>query len=670
MLRNLGIGAALVLATLWIYGQTLDFGFVDWDDGFHVFENENVKSGLTSQGIVWAFTTADVPSWHPLTWISHMLDCDLYGLEAGGHHATNVLLHTLNGLLLFGLFSRLTGARWRSALVAGLFALHPLQVEAVAWISDRKELLSAFLALLSIGAYAAYARRGAVWAYATALALLALALMAKPMQVTLPFVFLLLDYWPLRRRLSARLLVEKLPFLLCVAAVAWVTLALQASAGALKTTDLVPVPGRIANAVWSYARYLGMALWPRNLTMYYPHPYIPATGGTPLEAWQIAGAAVVLAGVSAWVVRVRRWRWATLGWLWYLGTLFPVIGIVQVGRQALADRYMYWPSIGLFVIAAWGGAELVQRLRRHTGRIEAVAAVGIAALLVALAGTARSQAAHWRDSMSLFRHALEVVPRNPTIRYYVAEALREEGRVDEAIAHYRRALAVTPTSVQLHLGLGHALRDRGELAEAIRQYRLALDTRPDSWLAHHNLAAVYRMQGNLAEAIAHYRLSLRTRPNATVSYNLANALRARGSLDEAIAAYEEALELAPDDPRVHNNLGSALYARGDFEAAARHYRRALALQPDHFRAQGNLGIALQALGRLDEAIEAYRAALAIEPDYAAAHRNLAGALVAAGLPDEARPHYRRALELDPGDVETREALRELETRFPAGRRGS
>jgi tetratricopeptide (TPR) repeat protein len=660
MLRDLCICAALVVGTLGIYGQTLGFDFVAWDDPFHVVENEEVNRGLTSAGIAWAFSTSEVPNWHPLTWISHMLDCELFGLDAGGHHATNVALHALNSLLVFGLFAHMTGARWRSAVVAALFAVHPLHVESVAWVSERKDLLSALFALLSTWAYVVYARRGGAPAYVAALALLALALMSKAMPVTLPFVFLLLDYWPLRRGLSARLLLEKLPFFALVACASAITIALQGSSGAVKTAELVSLEARLANALSAYALYLGKLLWPTDLTMFYPHPAIPEAGGIPRAAWQATAAAALLAVISAWAARARDRRWAPVGWLWYLGTLLPVIGLVQVGQQALADRYTYLPSLGLFVIAAWGGAELVDRFRPRLRRVEALTAVAIAGVLLALGVAASVQAAHWRDSRSLFRHALEVVPRNPVVRYELAQVLREQGLVDEAVAQYRGALEVTPRLARLHVGLGNALRDRGELEQAIRHYRLALETHPEHFLAHSNLGAVYGKQGQMQEAVAHYRAALRARPdNATLRYNLANALRRQGKLDEAIASYLEALEREPDDARIHNNLGGAYFAREDYGEAARHFRRAVQLRPSHARAHANLGLALYEQGRLDEALAEYRAALEIEPDYAAAHGNLARALRAKGSLDEARRHYRRALELDPADTEARGALREL-----------
>jgi tetratricopeptide (TPR) repeat protein len=656
--RKLWIGAILVAISLGLYAQTLGFPFVNWDDPLYVTQNQRVQAGLSKEGIEWAFSETNLINWHPLTWVSHMLDCQLYGLDPGGHHATNVILHALNTLLIFVLFTSLTHAPWRSAAVALLFSIHPLHVESVAWVSERKDLLSTFLGLLSTWAYVAYARRGGIDRYLLAALLLSLALMSKAMVVTLPFVFLLLDYWPLRRHFSIGLLAEKIPLFLLSVATSAVTFIVQDRAGLMETEGPLPIVARLANALVSYATYIGKTLWPSGLAMFYPHPYIPESGGVPLAAWQIVGAAAVLIAITAVVVRLRDHRWTVFGWCWFLGTLVPVIGIVQVGHQAMSDRYMYLPSIGLFVMIAWGGAEIIGSLRSRFGYTYAAMGV-VGAALVALTATSWLQTRHWRSSMALFEHAIEVVPRNPTIRYNVANRLRDRGEIDAAIAHYRLALEATPNSSQLNVNLANVLRRQGEVEEALVLYRRAVEADPDNVLAHTNLGSAYRSLGRFDDAERHYRIALQAGPDKTALYNLANLLQAREEYSEAVDRYREALAIDANDPRIHNNLGNALFSSGDLDAAEQHFRASTRIAPKYYRAYNNLGMVVQERGDLDDAIALYRTALRIEPDYASAHRNLASALRAVDEREQALQHYRRALELDPDDVETRRGLREL-----------
>jgi tetratricopeptide (TPR) repeat protein len=656
--RNLLIGAVLVAVSLGLYAQTLGFSFVNWDDPLYITKNAQIQDGITKEGIAWAFTELDRSNWHPVTWMSHMLDCQIYGLDPRGHHATNALLHALNTLLIFALFAAMTRSPWRSAAVALFFSIHPLHVESVAWVSERKDLLSTLLGLLAMCAYVAYARRGHVYRYLLVVLFLSLALMAKAMVVTLPFVFLLVDYWPLRRTPTRLLVAEKVPLLLLAVCTSIVTFILQQNAGAMDTANPLPVAARLANAAVSYATYLIKTIWPSGLTFFYPHPYIPESGGVPLAGWKIACSAALLIAITALVISLRDRRWAVFGWCWFLGTLVPVIGIVQVGHQGMADRYMYLPSIGLYVMAVWGGVEIASATRSRFGRTHlAIGAVTAAA--VALTVTAWVQIGHWRNSAALFEHALEVVPRNPTIRYNVANRLRDQGNVDEAILQYRRALEATPDSIQLNVNLANVLRKQGKLEEAIALYERALRADPDHVLANSNLGSAYRSQGRLDDAERHYRIALRAEPDKTALYNLANLLLSRDEFGEAIGLYRQALEIDARDFRVHNNLGSALFASGDIDAAEQHFRAATLIAPNYYRAHNNLGLLLQEQGRIDDAIRHYEAALRIEPDYAEAHGNLASALRVQENREQAIHHYRRALSIDPGDVESRQGLREL-----------
>ncbi len=566
--RDLLVATALAGAILALYAQTLGFEFVSWDDPQYVTGNRWVREGLSPRGVAWAFSTDRMGSWHPLTWLSHMLDVELFGLAPGGHHAVNAVLHALNTVLVHLLLRVLTGALWRSALVAALFGLHPLHVESVAWVSERKDVLSTFLGLLAIGAYAAYARRPGVRRYLMVAGLFALSLMSKPMLVTLPVLLLLLDYWPLRRPLRPGLLLEKLPLFALSAACGAAALLTQKLASAL------PLWQRLSNALLSGVAYLGKTLWPVDLAMFYPHPYLPESGAFAPATWRILGAGALLVGVTACAIVARRRRYIPVGWLWTVISLAPVIGVVQVGGQAMADRYTYFPLIGIFIVTVWGGAELVASLGQRTPAISSVAVAAVMALLAALAAGAWRQIGTWRDSLSLYEHALSVTPRNPTIRFNLANVLRKQGRNAEAIEEYRRALEDAPSDAGIHVNLANALRAHGDPEAAMRHYLTALERSPDDAMAHVNLGSLLREQGRLEEAETQYRHALRVSPRASTAYNLANLLRERGDLDAAIDLYEQVVARAPGDARAHNNLGAALDQQGDLAGALRHFRTA------------------------------------------------------------------------------------------------
>jgi tetratricopeptide (TPR) repeat protein len=545
--RSLLIGGLLTGATLAVYAQAVGFDFVKIDDGLYVTQNEVVQRGLTSRGVRWALTTGYGTSWTPLTWLSLMLDFELYGLDAAGYHATNVALHLLNALLLFAVFQSMTREPWPSAFVAALFALHPLHVESVAWVAERKDVLSTFFGLLSMAAYVRYARNGGRGAYLATAALLALGLMAKPMLVTLPLVFLLLDYWPLDRLRPAAgreaaegperarpaagpasigvLLAEKAPLLALAALSGLATWVVQVSGGAVASAGSLPLTLRASNAVVAYARYLGKAIWPSDLSYFYPYP-VPAWGGAPLTGAQVAGALGLLVAISIGVVWSRR-RYAVVGWLWYLGTLVPVIGLIQVGRQAMADRYTYLPLIGLFVIVAWSGSELAARLRQRPALRIAVGLVAVT-VLVACAGRSWWQARLWRGSEPLFQRALALNPRDATTNFHLGTLLADRGETEEAIRHYRQALATHPRYADAHAALGIALQQEGRLDAAIARYREALAIEPDRVNTHFRLGNALRLRGDLDEAIAHYRRALELRPDfAEAGINLHFALKQR-----------------------------------------------------------------------------------------------------------------------------------------------
>ncbi|MCH8889641.1 MAG: tetratricopeptide repeat protein [Myxococcales bacterium] len=666
------IALILVAAVIAIYAQSFRFGAVRFDDPQYLSGSVHLQNGLSVDGLKWAFSAPFGSNYFPLTLLSHMLDRTLFGDHLGGHHLTGVALHALNSILLFGALFSMTGARGSSAVVAMLFAIHPLNVESVAWIAERKNVLSTTFWILSMWAYASYARRASLVLYLCAALLLALGLLAKPMLVTLPLVFLLLDYWPLDRIRSGKpkaaegapslprrsigfLIAEKLPLLAISVASSVVTLHVQ-SRGIL-SSETLPLLSRLANAVVAYARYLGKTAWPADLTMHYPHPYMPAMGGEPLEVWQIVGAATLLLALSVLAIAAVRRRYLLVGWFWFLGVLVPTIGLVQVGNQALADRYAYVPAIGLFLAVSWAGSEWIGRFRiTHPGSTRALL-VGVAAGIAALALASWHQVGYWRDSVSLFEHTLAAIPKNPKIRYNLANEYRARGDMDAAIRNYRIALETDSESVNTRINLGNALQSKGELDAAVDVYQSALDREPRNANAHNSMGTVLRAKGDVDTAILRYRYAIALDPDFYLAhYNLANALQSKGELDQAVVHYLEALEENVRDPKIFNNLGNAFWSLDRNEDAETAYRVAIAVDPGYYRAHNNLGALLASQEKFDQAIAHYRLAIAASPDYASAHNNLGDALRAQGKLDEAVDAYAEVLRADPGFAQASENL--------------
>ncbi|HEX8943118.1 MAG TPA: tetratricopeptide repeat protein [Gemmatimonadaceae bacterium] len=579
------IALALAAVTVAAYAGVWRNGFVSWDDPSYVSENAHVLGGLTWRGVAWAFTNTQGANWHPVTWLSHMLDVQLFGLDPGMHHAVSLLLHILNTVLLFGVLHRMTGALGRSAFVAALFAVHPLHVESVAWAAERKDVLSTLFWMLTMAAYVAYVERPQRRRYLLLLVVFALGLMAKPMLVTLPFVLLLLDLWPLARyeRTTWYVLArEKIPLIGLALALSAVTFLAQQHAGAVQQLAGVPVGLRIANALVSYVRYIGKASWPAGLAALYPFP-------ESLEGWKVLGAVIVLAAASVLAVAARRRRpYVTVGWLWYLGTLVPVIGFVQVGYQAMADRYTYIPMIGLFIVVAWGANEL---LAAWPARRIILASVASATLLASVALT-YAQVQVWHDGVSLWQHTVAVTRKNFIAQTNLGYELAQRGRFDEAAAEYREALRISPNYILARQNLGLALASQGKYSEAIDAYQTALRLQPAN--------AVLRADFGLA---------------------LANAQRD----SDAIAQYQEALKLQPDLALAHVRLGNALVRQGNVSDAVAHYEQALRVEPSSAEAHNNLGVALASRGSLDEAVVQFSEALRLKPDYTDARNNLAKA---------------------------------------------
>jgi tetratricopeptide (TPR) repeat protein len=669
------VGVCFFLAAIiWVvFGQTFHYRFVNFDDNDYVYRNPVVQKGLTLRGIIWAFARVHCANWHPLTWISHMLDCQLYGLNPGGHHLSNVLLHTAAAILLFLVLRRMTGFLWRSAFVAAVFAIHPLHVESVAWVSERKDVLSGVFFMLTLWAYVRYVEKSEVqlgWGasrrpkskvwYGLTLLFFAFGLMSKPMLVTLPFVLLLLDYWPLNRfglstlnsdesragpQLSTkrvlRLVLEKIPFFVLSAASCVATLFAQHEA--IQSFEDMSVPLRVGNASISYVAYLGQMFWPRGLAVLYP------LTARSVGVSGVVLSVVVLAGISTGVLVLRRRRpYLLTGWLWYLIMLVPVIGIIQVGVQARADRYTYLPQIGLYLLLTWGAAELCAGWRHRRVVLGGCATV----ILVALIFCARAQTAYWRNSESLWTHTLACNSDNYTAHNNLGDALLQKGNVDEAIVQYQKALQIYPDYAEAHYNLGCALLKKGNVDEAITQYQKALQITPDDAGVHNNLGNALLTKGNVDEAVAHFQQALQITPDfAEARYNLGNALLTKGNVDEAIVHYQRALQIEPDYAEAHNNLGNALLKKGSMDEAIVHYQKALQITPDFAEAHNNLGNALLKKGSVDEAITHFQQALQITPDYAEAHNNLGNALFQKGKMDEAIVQYQKALQITPDYAE-------------------
>jgi len=605
-LRQLAVPVLLVVATLLVYGQVIEFEFTNFDDNLYVTDNPQVKAGVGAAGIRWAFTTGHASNWHPITWFSHMVDWELFGADPAGHHATNLLLHLVNTLLVFLFFQRTTGREGASAWVAMLFAVHPLHVESVAWVSERKDLLSGFFALLCIHAWVSYAKDERFRSYLLVAALLAMGLMAKPMLVTLPFVLLLLDYWPLKRfgesaGLAARetfrrLSVEKLPLLLLSIVSSVTTLLVQRSGGAMGIGYEIPIHLRLANAVVSYVRYLGKTFWPGELSLLYPHPYAP--GGLPWSSLQVAMAALVLVGITVAVVYMRSHRHLIVGWLWFVGMLFPVIGVVQVGGQAMADRYTYLPLIGVFAAIAFAGDRALVGFKARPGILRPVTIVLACTSVVASVLVARAQASVWHDSLSLLGHASRVTPGNPIILNHYGHALQVRGRYQEAARYYRRSLQFQPDNPKTHSNLGRAIQLSGSLHEAIAHYRRAIELSPDYAHAWINLGNAVGSLGKLSEATSYYEKAIESDPaSIEARFNLATTYRSQGSCDKATEEYRNVLELDPRSAHAELGVGLCLLASNRAEEAIFHFERALELKPDFEEARKRLAEATRTRGR-------------------------------------------------------------------------
>jgi protein O-mannosyl-transferase len=655
---DLWISLALFVITIAIYAPVRTFDFVNFDDPEYVSNNPHVRGGLTVDGLKWAFTSGDAANWFPLTRLSHLLDVQIFGVQSGWHHLTNVLIHALAALLLFAFLHRATRSRWPSAFVAFVFALHPLHVESVAWVAERKDVLSAFFWFLALWAYVRYTESPSTGRYLLVAGAFCCGLMSKPMIVTLPFVLLLLDVWPLRRielrpwdsgpllnsaaSRAGMPLWEKVPLFVLSGTVALITFFVQGSSGAVEGLRAFPFGLRVENALDSYLVYIGKMLWPSGLAVFYPYP-------ADIPAWQVLLAAFTIVSISILVWRAFRNRpYLAVGWLWFLGTLLPVIGLVQVGAQARADRYLYVPMVGLLIMLAWGVADVA----RMFSKTAVIAVAGVACAGCAVITSLQIQ--HWKNSETLFQHALDVTSGNYLAHHNLGTQLLElPGRLPEAVTHLEASIEMNPNSPGAHTDLGNALsRIPSRWGEAVEQYQAALHLAPDSAIAHNNLGnTLSKIPGRLPQAIPEYQAALRIQPDyAEAHNNLGMALaQIPGRLPEAIAEYQAALRMQPDYAMAHSNLGSALAELpGRTAEAIAEDQAALQLAPESAEAHYNLGVLFSKIGRTAEAIVQLEAALKIEPDYAEAHNNLGVTLSA--LPDrlsDAIANFEEALRLSP-----------------------
>jgi len=637
----------LVTSTISIYLKIYHYDFVSFDDNEYVYENLHVKSGITLTNILWAFTAFHSNNWHPLTWISHMLDCHLYGLTPGLHHLTNLFFHIVNSLLLFFIFKQMTGSQWKSAFIAVIFALHPLHVESVVWISERKDVLSTFFWMLTIWSYIRYVKQPGIQRYVWILLFFILGLLCKPMVVTLPFVLILLDYWPLNRfqyqsifdvkkEIWLRIFLEKVPLFILVTIFCFLTYYAQKHGGIVKSLDVFPFQVRIANAIVSYMNYIGKMIYPVDLAFLYPYHGMPPW-------WKIAIACLLFFIISFLALKnIRKNPYVIVGWLWYVGTLVPVIGLVQVGMQTMADRYTYIPSIGLLIIIGWGIPELTIPWQHKKKGVAAAAVI----MISIFAAVTWKQIGYWKNSMTMLEHTIKVTSNNYIALDSLGVELFKQGRIEDAINYYIQSSRIYPNNPYPHFNLGVALYLKGHIEEAVRQYIEALNIESNYFKAHTNLGAALFAQGKTEEAVKHYLDAIRINPDFIDAHiNLGIAFNKQGRIEDAIKQFNQALIIDPNNINVHFNLGTDLEKIGRIDEAINHYSEAVRVNPNLLEAQYLLGNALLRRGRVNEAIQHYFQVLRIKPDCAEAHNNLGTAFYQQGRIDESIDQYLQAIRI-------------------------
>jgi len=600
----------LALVTIAGFSRICANEFIDFDDALYITDNPNVNGGLNFKSVVWAFTDTYASNWHPLTWISHMLDCELFGLDPAWHHFTNLLLHTVNTLLLLWVLHTATGRFWPAAFVAACFAVHPLHVESVAWVAERKDLLSAFFFLLCLAVYIRYARQPGLLKYLFVVVLFALGLMSKPMAVTLPFVLLLMDYWPLNR-LSIKTVVEKIPLFVLTIISCVITYIAQQSGGSVVQFERIPLYQRFESALLSYVCYLGKLVYPSKLAILYPVRL------SRMPPWQVLCSSIILICITITVIRmarrVRPLRSPLVGWLWFLGTLVPVIGLIQVGRQSAADRYTYLPAIGFFIMVAFGISELFARRRIQKLCLGFLSV----ALTLAMMFATFIQAGYFKDSITVFSHALDVTENNYVIHYNLGTVLVSQQKFDQARHHFEEAIKIAPRFTEAIGNLGALFMEQRQLDEAIYNFHRVIqlsEKYPDP-TAYNNLGMALQLQGKPQEAIENYTKALDIDPDsANANYNMAMTLRSQGKFDRALDYYRRAMELSPDNAEVYYNIGVTLSMKQEYDDATAHYLKAIAIKPDFANAHKDLGKIHVIQADFQRAVISFTEALKYDPD--------------------------------------------------------
>jgi protein O-mannosyl-transferase len=640
---------ALVLGTLAVYGQVYNYDFFSIDDDVYVYENSDVRSGLSLHSIINSFTSTHGSClWIPVTWLSLIIDRELFGLNPGAFHLINVLFHILNTLLLFAFFRKTTGYAGRSAFIAALFALHPLHVESVAWITERKDVLSIFFMMLALQSYAQYVENLSLKKYLPVIIFFALGIMAKPMIITFPVLLLLLDFWPLGRLTGGgkakpvsinRIILEKIPFF-AISAIDFVATLVAAKRGeALISLNALPLFQRIQEALVSYMLYMGKMFVPRRLAFFYPYR------NEAIPLWEVVCAVLVLSGIT--LLAIRLWRnspWYAFGWFWYLVSLIPVIGFFQTGEQSMADRFTYMPLIGLFVLGVWGVSESMKN--RSQGKL--IVSL-LMAVIISVYGTITwVQVRHWKDSYSLLSHALTVTSKNCLAHRYIGYYYASHGKIEDAFIHFNEALKIDPGFPEIHNDLGVLFTRIGNYDEALAHFRDALRLNPNYPEVHDNIGILYAYQGKNNEALMHYNESLKLKPNnykalkdiGILWYNI-------GDTDKALGYYNEALRLNPYYAEAHDNIGILYDGQGKTNEALMHYNKALKLDPNNDKVRKDIGILWYNIGNIDKALRYFNEALKLNPGNADTHNSIGIILYKEGKTDEAFKHFSEVLQINP-----------------------
>jgi tetratricopeptide (TPR) repeat protein len=677
--KYLLICLALAVMTFIAYAPVIHSEFINFDDGDYVFGNNHITSGLTLQNITWAFTKTHADNYHPLTSLSLMLDCELFGVNPHSFHLTNLLFHIANTLLLFLVLSRMTKNLWSGAFVAALFALHPLHVESVAWVSERKDVLSAFFWMLTLFAYIRYVEKPAVGRFLLTLLVFTLGLLSKSMLITLPLILFILDYWPLNRLNSKfsviKAFFEKLPFIGLSIVFSVITFLVQWQIGLAKSLSSYPLSWRIENAIVSYVVYIEKLFVPTNLAIFYPHPQ----GGVPL--WQIISAVLLLAIVTSLVLwQLRRCPYFAAGWLWFLVTLIPVIGIVQVGLQARADRYTYVPYIGLFIIIAWGVSEISASLPYR----KALLSLSAAFVLLAIGLQTRSQAGFWHDSITLYKHTIAVTKNNWWAHRFLADAFIEKGRLAEGIAQLKESLRIDPENATVQHELAKTLLDKGDVNEAIALYQKLLPPLPDNMAdlaginpamasrrdiqiiidlyteANINFATALLRRGDVNEAAKRFNEVLRMNPNSVIANkNLGDIFLQKGQINEALRRYAAVIQIEPKAVLEYKKLAGILLQKDKLQEAADIYLMIVPFLPGYSEVYTNLGIAFTRQGKLDEAYACFIKVTSISPNFADGFVNLASVLALQGKLEQAIEQCDKALKIAPNHSKAIELKQQL-----------